>query len=390
MANNSNYFTNLMKDFENPFTGVGDSFKDLNILGASAPEEFKAMKTAGLLSDTEYQDAINKADTRGKRSAIIQGLLGFGLQNFDKGYGSAFDPRYLKAGLAAAIPAAQKPFDKLASNTMNIEKLKEFKRTKDKEVSRLAMIKDFQSGTYGTVEDGTFTKEQMALFPQLGIAQMYDMVKPNVYAPSNLKKLQSDLSKLTPGTKSYNEVQGAITKLTTKDPSSLSFQNVVNKEGLTQKWQVPKGPYGNDENNDGVPDNWNPVGEPYISREQKDIPTANRSLTDFTTFKMQQGAFDFEPSLKVLGLAGPDAASVAEQIGELYRKSGNSINDSVKINKSIQLLKESKALKEGNLFNDDTYDSEIFLKYVEDQISKGNFSPALSPFEIELNKREKK
>ena len=43
---------------------------------------------------------------------------------FDKGFGSAFDPRYLKAGLAAAIPAAQKPFDKLASNTMNIEKLK--------------------------------------------------------------------------------------------------------------------------------------------------------------------------------------------------------------------------------------------------------------------------
>ena len=230
MANNSNYFTNLMKDFENPFTGVGDSFKDLNILGASAPEEFKAMKTAGLLSDTEYQDAINKADTRGKRSAIIQGLLGFGLQNFDKGYGSAFDPRYLKAGLAAAIPAAQKPFDKLASNTMNIEKLKEFKAAKDKEVSRLAMIKDFQSGKYGTVEDGTFTKEEMALFPQLGIAQMYDMVKPNVYAPSNLKKLQSDLSKLTPGTKSYNEVQGAITKLTTKTTTPSKYQKLLEEQ----------------------------------------------------------------------------------------------------------------------------------------------------------------
>jgi len=230
MANNSNYFTNLMKDFENPFTGVGDSFKDLNILGASAPEEFKAMKTAGLLSDTEYQDAINKADTRGKRSAIIQGLLGFGLQNFDKGYGSAFDPRYLKAGLAAAIPAAQKPFDKLSSNVMNIEKLKSFKAAKDKEVSRLAMIKDFQSGKYGTVEDGTFTKEEMALFPQLGIAQMYDMVKPNVYAPSNLKKLQSDLSKLTPGTKSYNEVQGAITKLTTKTTTPSKYQKLLEEQ----------------------------------------------------------------------------------------------------------------------------------------------------------------
>ena len=388
MANNSNYFTNLMKDFENPFTGVGDSFKDLNILGASAPEEFKAMKTAGFLSDTEYQDAINKADTRGKRSAIIQGLLGFGLQNFDKGFGSAFDPRYLKAGLAAAIPAAQKPFDKLASNTMNIEKLKEFKAAKDKEVSRLAMIKDFQSGTYGTVEDGTFTKEQMALFPQLGIAQMYDMIKPKVYAPSNLKKLQMQLSKLTPGTKSYNETQGAITKLTTKEPTSLRFQNVVNKQGLTQKWQVPKGNYEADNNNDGVPDNWNKVGEPYISKEQKDIPSASGSLIETTIFKMSQGDAGFKPSIEILGLAGRDVASVAEQIGETYRISKNPISDAEKINKAIQFLKESKALEKGNFYSNDTYDSEIFLKYVKEQIKKEKSIADITPFEIELNNRK--
>lgn len=386
----ANYFTNLMKDFQNPFTGVGDSFKDLNILGASAPEEFKAMKTAGLLSDTEYQDAINKADTRGKRSAIIQGLLGFGLQNFDKGYGSAFDPRYLKAGLAAAIPAAQKPFDKLASNTMNIEKLKEFKAAKDKEVSRLAMIKDFQSGTYGTVEDGTFTKEQMALFPQLGIAQMYDMVKPNVYAPSNLKKLQFDLSKLTPGTKSYNETQGAITKLTKKDPSSLAFQNVV-KDGRTQKYQVPKGPFGNDENNNGVPDNWNPVGESYISEEQRDIPTAPRSLLNSTIFRVKSGAIGFEPEIgdKRIYPASSDVSAVAEQIGEIARKSGNPINDSKKINQAIEYLKESGALVEEKLFGGDKpYDSKKFLDYVDEQISKDNLPPALSPLQIELNKRK--
>jgi len=135
MANNSNYF-DFLKDFKNPLAGVTDSVtKDvseggLNLFGAEVPAEFQAYKNAGLLKDDEYKKAIDIADRKSKRSAIVQGLLGFGLQNFDKGFGSAFDPRYLRAGLAAALPAAQKPFDKLSSNFMNLEKLKEFKRTR--------------------------------------------------------------------------------------------------------------------------------------------------------------------------------------------------------------------------------------------------------------------
>ena len=332
------YF-DFMQNIKNPFTGAIDAITDpvdeggINIFGAGVNKEFEAMKTAGLLTDQQYNDAIKKADIRSKRSGIIQGLLGFGLQNFDKGYGSAFDPRYLKAGLASAIPAAQKPFDKLSSNVMNIETLKTFKAAKDKEVSRLAMIKAFQSGKYGTVEDGTFTKKEMALFPQLDIAQMYDMIKP-------------------------------------KTPTSLAFQNVV-KDGKTQKYQVPKGPFGDDKDKDGVPDNWKPVGESYISEEQRDIPTAPKSLFNSTIFKIKNGAIGFEPSVKTIYSSSVDVSAVAEQLGEIARKSGNPINDAEKVNKAIEYLKESEALVEGSFIGaNESYDSKKFLDYVDEQIDK--------------------
>lgn len=334
----ANYF-DFMQNIKNPFTGAIDAITDpvdeggINIFGAGVNKEFEAMKTAGLLTDQQYKDAVEQADIRSKRSGIIQGLLGFGLQNFDKGYGSAFDPRYLKRGLAAAIPAAQKPFDKLSSNVMNIETLKTFKAAKDKEVSRLAMIKDFQSGKYGTVEDGTFTKEEMALFPQLGIAQMYDMIKPKI-------------------------------------PVALSFQNVVGRDNKTQKYQVPKGPFGDDKDGDGVPDNWMPVGESYISREQRDIPTAPKSLLNSTIFRISKGAIGFEPSVETIYPAASDVSAVAEQLGEIARKSGNPINDSEKMNKAIEYLKESGALVEGRGFSKDSYDSKTFLNYVDEQIDK--------------------
>ena len=228
----ANYF-DFIKDLKNPFTGMGKSITDplakggLSILGSEVPQEYTALRDAGLLDKGQYEKSIAGAKTRGNRNAIIQGLLSFAGQDFNKGVGSVFNPAYLSKPIMTAMDTSQKQFDKLAPNVMNLEKLKEFKAAKDKEVSRLAMIKDFQSGTYGTVEDGTFTKEQMALFPQLNIAQMYDMIKPNVYAPSNLKKLQFDLSKLTPGTKSYNETQGAITKLTKKTTTPSKYQKLL-------------------------------------------------------------------------------------------------------------------------------------------------------------------
>lgn len=151
----ANYF-DFLKNMTNPFEGVIDTITKpvdeggINILGASAPKEFEAMKTAGLLTNEEYQDALNKADMRSKRNAIVQGLLGYGLQDFNKGYGSAFDPRYLKTGLASAIPAARKPFDELAPNVMNIEKLKTFKRDSDKD----AKVREILAG--GIYQDGKF------------------------------------------------------------------------------------------------------------------------------------------------------------------------------------------------------------------------------------------
>ena len=149
-------YLDFLKNITNPFEGVIDTITKpvdeggINILGASAPKEFEAMKTAGLLTNEEYQDALNKADMRSKRNAIVQGLLGYGLQDFNKGYGSAFDPRYLKAGLASAIPAAQKPFDELAPNVMNIEKLKTFKRDSNKDAKVREILKQgFYKKTIG-------------------------------------------------------------------------------------------------------------------------------------------------------------------------------------------------------------------------------------------------
>ena len=53
------------------------------------------MKTAGLLSDTEYKNAVNQADIRSKRNAIVQGLLGYGLGIYLVVNGLSFDESYL-------------------------------------------------------------------------------------------------------------------------------------------------------------------------------------------------------------------------------------------------------------------------------------------------------
>ena len=144
----ANYF-NFLKNMTNPFEGVMDTIIDpvdeggINIFGAGVDKNFEAMKTAGLLTNEEYKTALNNADKQSKRNAIVQGFLGYGLQNFDKGYGSALDPRYLKAGLASAIPAAQKPFNELVPNVMNIEKLKTFKRDSNKDAKVRDILKKF-------------------------------------------------------------------------------------------------------------------------------------------------------------------------------------------------------------------------------------------------------
>ena len=371
-------YLDFLKNITNPFEGVIDTITKpvdeggINILGASAPKEFEAMKTAGLLTNEEYQDALNKADMRSKRNAIVQGLLGYGLQDFNKGYGSAFDPRYLKAGFASAIPAAQKSFDELAPNVMNIEKLKEFKAAKDKESSRLAMIKDFQSGKYGTVEDGTFTKEQMALFPQLGIAQMYDMIKPKVYAPDKLQKLQTRLKGLTPGSDEYNEVKGAINKLTTKEPTSLQIVPFYNEQtGKMQKYQIPKGDLAPDNNGDGIPDNFVPVGDPYSSTDTKDISSASANDIRAVLGRIKNKELGFIPTgvVNTFNIAN-DIASVAEQIGRVNQLAGTPINSAAKINQAIELFKKSGALIEGSWMGvEESYDSNKFTNYIQNELT---------------------
>jgi len=43
------WYDRLLGTASKPFAGVGESFEDLNIFGASVPESFKQMNTAGLL-----------------------------------------------------------------------------------------------------------------------------------------------------------------------------------------------------------------------------------------------------------------------------------------------------------------------------------------------------
>tara|TARA_R110000822_G_scaffold188461_1_gene327554 strand:+ start:853 stop:1926 length:1074 start_codon:yes stop_codon:yes gene_type:complete len=136
------WYDRLLGTASKPFAGVGESFEDLNIFGASVPESFKQMNTAGLLGPGVYEAAIADADKKGKRDAIVQGLLSFGTQNFNKGVGSIFNPAYLAKPLGTAIESAQKPYDELSPNVMNLEKLKEFKRTSDRDKNVQKVLTD--------------------------------------------------------------------------------------------------------------------------------------------------------------------------------------------------------------------------------------------------------
>lgn len=151
------WYDRLLGTASKPFAGVGESFEDLNIFGASVPESFKQMNTAGLLGPGVYEAAIADADKKGKRDAIVQGLLSFGTQNFNKGVGSIFNPAYLAKPLGTAIESAQKPYDELSPNVMNLEKLKEFKRTSDNSLAQQEIMKSGFKGpmVLTTNEDGS-------------------------------------------------------------------------------------------------------------------------------------------------------------------------------------------------------------------------------------------
>lgn len=125
----------LLRKAKKPFEGVGETFSELNLLGSSVPESFKQMKDVGLLDTNAYNDAVAKADKRGKRNALIQGALRFGLQDFNKNVGSAFNPVYLKSPLLSAVDASQKSYDQLTPNFVNKIKLTDMKRNIDQKNS---------------------------------------------------------------------------------------------------------------------------------------------------------------------------------------------------------------------------------------------------------------
>lgn len=110
MANPLDYLKNLIPE-------------DTNIFGASPDSNLKQLASLGLLGDEAgYKKALEDAN----RQSIFQGLLNTGLsyvaQPKTGGYGTVL-PYVAKAGIAG-MAAAQKPFDKLASNAMTNAQLK--------------------------------------------------------------------------------------------------------------------------------------------------------------------------------------------------------------------------------------------------------------------------
>lgn len=134
------------KDFQNPFAGVGESFNEMNILGVTTPESVTQMESLGLLDS----DKIAAAKTKGLRNAIVQGLINYGGQEFNKNLGTAFAPAYILPSLGVAMKAAQEPVSALEKDVLNLEKLKAFKR----ETEQGQKVREILSS--GIYQDGKF------------------------------------------------------------------------------------------------------------------------------------------------------------------------------------------------------------------------------------------
>ena len=142
------WYDDLLSKENNPLAGVGDSFKNINLFGAEVPEQFTQMREAGLLTPEAYTTAVNKADKSSKRNAIIQGLLAYGSQDFNRNTGSILP--YLTKPIAVAMNAAQKEYDVLPTQVTNLSALKEMKRKQDStaEANRIMKV-----GLYKTAKD---------------------------------------------------------------------------------------------------------------------------------------------------------------------------------------------------------------------------------------------
>ena len=170
------WYDDLLNKEKNPLAGVGESLTKLNLFGAEVPEQFTQMNDAGLLGKGVYEAAIADADKRSKRDAIIQGLLAYGSQDFNRNTGSIIP--YLTKPVAVAMNAAQKPYDKLSTNAMRNIELSEFKRKQDLETNKLTMMEKLKNSP-------NISDSEKEMLPFMSMAQLIDANKPTTYtAPS--------------------------------------------------------------------------------------------------------------------------------------------------------------------------------------------------------------
>lgn len=325
----------LLRKAKKPFEGVGETFSELNLLGSSVPESFKQMRDVGLLDTNAYNDAVAKADKRGKRNALIQGALRFGLQDFNKNVGSAFNPVYLKSPLLSAVDASQKSYDQLPVDAKNKYALSTFKKGVDADARKAQLITKIKNAP-----EGTYNPDQVALADSMTTPQLIAMV-------------------------------------TGQDKKSLSFQTVVGQDGLSQKYQVIGDPSidktGPEGKPDGIPDSFVPIGSRYRSREQAGIPDV-RSLDSRVILaniaNKKNPTFDFVPNVTNSFTIANDIAALAKQLQQIKKQEGNPINSPDAQNQVIQLFKDSNALRKGKMFGgNELYDRNKFINFANEKIN---------------------
>ena len=369
----ANYF-DFMKDLKNPFAGMGKSITDplakggLSILGSEVPEEYAAYENAGLLGPGVYDKSIAAAKTRGNRNAVIQGLLKFGTQNFNKGVGSIFNPAYLGDPLITAMNASQKQFDKLAPNAMNLEKLKTFKATKDKEVNRLAMVAKIKSNP-------NLTEAEREMVDFMSMPELIAASKPKIHkAP-------------TKGEREYNEngvqmVQDQLWNSTDKafqdraTPPRRKWQERVERQTKNPQFKdtfFEKG--GKTFKQQNVVKGLKPNGEPILIPFGEVVERASdysggrtsrmTPLSIINNINNDSFGLGFIPDTKTTARLAQDLSPI---IDEIMKREG--VNETVARNKIGAILVDNKVVVDE--WGDDAYSTQALIDgYKKYKDSKG-------------------
>jgi hypothetical protein len=363
------------------------------------------LEDLGLLGEGDLKAA--------RKQSIFQGLLGAGLgylaQPKNQGYGS-IAPYLAKAGMQG-LQASKAPYEQLTQDALMNQKLKEVEYQRgerkyqddqrvlaaeklaiENEISKMPLFKTtltnrpnlpigpkqltLPSGEqsvrpmFGTTPQSPTVSQEINIdkLNRLAGNQSYNALTANLGLAESINKLQNPERTSTTidgkhlildENKNILSVK-QIADPKIKDPQSPSFQNVYNEvTKKTQKYQVPRGALGADENGDGIPDNWKPVGDPYSSTDTRDIGSAS-----MTNIRAVVGRIENKFNI------ANDIASVAEEIGRINQLKGTPINDAAKTNQAIELFKKSGALIEGSFMgNNESYDSNKFTSYVNGQLT---------------------